>query len=342
VDALRWYFYTSAQLGEPKNFDEQEVAKALRRVHLIVYNSYVFWKTYADPKATKLSVKNALDAWILARLNETTAAATEHLDKYEIREAALEIETLVDDLSRWYIRRSRRRLQKPENQMDYKAASAMLGYVSLSLIKLMAPFTPFFSEILYSALDGKRESVHLDEWPVADKKLINKKLLAGMKAVRDLAALGLAKRSEAGIKVRQPLSELRIKDQSLKSSKALLAILADEVNVKKISFVSLRAMEGDVELDPTITPELREEGLMRDIMRMVQELRQKAGLSPKDSIAVMAELSADAKNALMKNEATLKSEVGAKSIDYKRSEKFTVELESKIDSQVAWIGIRKI
>jgi isoleucyl-tRNA synthetase len=342
VDALRWYFYTSAQLGEPKNFDEQEVAKALRRVHLIVYNSYVFWKTYADPKATKLSVKNALDAWILARFNETAAAATEHLDKYEIREAALEIETLVDDLSRWYIRRSRRRLQKSENQADYKAASAMLGYVSLSLIKLMAPFTPFFSEVLYSALDGKRESVHLDEWPVADKKLINKKLLAGMKAVRELAALGLAKRSEAGIKVRQPLSELRIKDQSLKSSKALLAILADEVNVKKISFVSSRAMEGDVELDPTITPELREEGLMRDIMRMVQELRQKAGLSPKDSIAVMAELSADAKNALMKNEATLKSEVGAKSIDYKRSEKFTVELESKIDSQVAWIGIRKI
>jgi len=350
VDALRWYFYTSAPLGEPKNFDDREVAKAFRRVHLIVYNSFIFWKTYADPKAkfigaagagSAAGVKNALDAWILARLNDATVSVTGHLDRYEIREAALEIETLVDDLSRWYIRRSRRRLQKPESMADYKAASAMLGHVLLSLVKLMAPFTPFFSEILYPALDGGRESVHLDAWPAVDKKAINKKLVLGMKTVRDLAAQGLAKRAEAGIKVRQPLAEFRIKDQTLKSLKPLLAILADEVNVKKVVVVASAAMKDDCKLDTAITPELREEGLLRDFVRMVQELRQKAGLAPKDKIIVMLQLSGDTKSAIENNEALFKTEVGAKSVEHKRSDKFAAEQATKVDGQEVWVGIRK-
>ena len=97
------------------------------------------------------------------------AAVTARLDHFEIREAALALETFVDDLSRWYIRRSRRRLQKPESLADHRAASATLGHAALSLVKLMAPFTPFFSDILYAPLGGEKESVHLDEWPVAAK-----------------------------------------------------------------------------------------------------------------------------------------------------------------------------
>jgi len=336
VDALRWYFYTSAPLGEPKNFDENEVAKAARRVHAIVYNSFVFWKTYADQNAKLGGMKNSLDKWILARLAEVADSVTKKLDNYEIREAALEIESLVDDLSRWYIRRSRRRLQKPESVADYKAASATLGYVLLSLVKMMAPFTPFFSEGLYAALHGKAESVHMDEWPKADKKLIDKKLILGMKAARELSAAGLAKRAELGIKVRQPLASMSV---GVKLGKEFEKIVAEEVNIKKVVYVP--KMKAGIELDTVITPALREEGALREISRMFQELRQKAELSPKDKIVAMMDLPEDAKGIVSRNEASLKKDIGAKAIEYKRSDKFQAEEVTKFEGREIWIALKK-
>ena len=273
TDAVRWYFYTGTPFGEPKNFDEDEVGKVFRKTHLIVYNSFVFWKTYAERKgedARNQRPKNMLDRWVLARLNELTDAVTKKLDRYEIREAAIEIDGFIDDLSRWYIRRSRRRFQHPENNKDYAAASATLGHVLFFLVKIMAPFTPFFSEMLYGALGGDKESVHLDEWPKIDKKAIDKKLTAGMKAVRDFAALGLAKRAEAGIKVRQPLASMTI---GTAPGKDLEKILADEINVKKI-MVDKKLKDG-VALDAVITAELRAEGVM------ARHCPHGAGTSPK-------------------------------------------------------------
>jgi len=338
VDAVRWYFYTGTPFGEPKNFDENEIAKTFRKTHLIIYNSFVFWRTYASRASMALkNPKNILDKWIIARLNALVDSVTVKLDRYEIREAALEIEAFVDGLSRWYIRRSRRRLQRPENAEDYSEASATLGHALLSLTKLMAPFTPFFSEALYAALGGAEESVHLDAWPAADKKLIDKKLLDAMESVRGLAAAGLAKRAEAGIKVRQPLASMSV---GIVLNKDLQKILADEVNVKKIIHVT-KLKEG-VELDVEITPVLREEGMLRDVARMVQELRQKAGLEPKDKIILFLDLPAEAKNAVSKNENILKSDVGAKSVEYRKSEKFDAEEITKFEGQEAWIGLRKI
>ena len=339
TDAVRWYFYTGTPFGEPKNFDEDEVGKVLRKIHLIVYNSFVFWKTYADARAKVLGQqpKNVLDRWVLARLNELADAVTKKLDRYEIREAAIEVEGFIDDLSRWYIRRSRRRLQHPENNKDYAAASATLGFVLFSLVKIMAPFTPFFSETLYGALGGDKESVHLDKWPKIDKKTIDKKLIAGMKAVREFAALGLAKRAEAGIKVRQPLASMTI---GAALTKDLEKILADEVNVKKI-IVGKKLKEG-VALDTVITAELRAEGIRRDISRMVQELRQKAGLQPKDRITVFVALSEEPVKALRAEEKTFMADIGAKSVAYARSEKFDAEESGKWEGQEIWIGIKKI
>jgi isoleucyl-tRNA synthetase len=337
VDALRWYFFTGSPLGEPKNFDELEVAKSFRRTHLIVYNSFLFWKTYADRNAKLPAVsKNVLDQWVLARLDETILAVTAKLNKYEIREAALEIEGLVDDLSRWYIRRSRRRLQKSGNAADYKAASATLGCVLLSLIKLMAPFTPFFSESMYGALGGTKESVHLDEWPKAGKKKIDKKLIASMASARNFAALGLAKRAEAGIKVRQPLASMTV---NVKLGTALDAVLAEEVNVKKIIVAS---KQKEVVLDTTITEALRAEGLLRDLVRMFQELRQNAKLSPKDKIVAMMQLPAAAQATVEKNETAFKADVGAKDISDRRAEKFQAEESTKLDGQEIWIALRTL
>jgi len=340
VDAVRWYLYAATPPGEPKNFDEAELGKVLRKVHLIVYNSFVFWKTYAEkelylkPQRSHLKV---LDRWILARRNELVLTATRHLEKYEIREAALEIESFIDDLSRWYIRRSRHRLRRPENKKDYEAASVTLGSALFTLIKMMAPFTPFFSETLYGALGGTKESVHLDRWPKADKKAIDKKLIAGMKVVRDLSALGLAKRAEAGIKVRQPLASMTI---GIKLTKEIEQILADEVNVKKI--IVDKELKDGVSLDTVITPELRRGGVRRDITRMVQELRQKAGLEPKDRIALFCVLPEETANALRTEEKTFMADIGAKTISYAHSEKFDAEESGEWEGQKIWIGIRKI
>ncbi len=352
VDAVRWYFYAGTPFGEPKNFDESEVGKKLRQVHLIIYNSFVFWKTYAKMgignwREIAERSENILDRWVLARFDELAASATGKLEQYQIREAAVEIEDFVDDLSRWYIRRSRRRLQRPvenkEGARVYEAASATLGFVLMQLTKLMAPFTPFFSEILHTALGGGKESVHLEEWPGEDHKkqgAVEKKLIGDMAIVRQLAALGLALRAEAKVKVRQPLPFLTIKNDTLAESRDLLEILKEEVNVKEIHFD--KNLSAESTLDATITPELRDEGLLRDVARMVQELRQKAGLEPKDEIALTMHLPESARVAIVKNEALLKSDVGAKSIEYKKSEKFTAEEAVKIDGQDAWIGIRKL
>jgi isoleucyl-tRNA synthetase len=339
VDAVRWYFYTATPPGEPKNFDEAEVGKVLRKVHLIVYNSFVFWKTYAkkDRLTANRRSPNVLDRWILARLNELTAAVAKKLDHYEVREAALEIEAFIDDLSRWYIRRSRRRLQRPESKKDHEAASATLRVALFSLVKMMAPFTPFFSEALYGSLGGNRESVHLDEWPRVDQKTIDKKLIAGMASVRELSALGLAKRAEAGIKVRQPLASMTI---GVKLAEDLGQILADEVNVKKILF-NKKAGNG-VLLDAAITPALRAEGIRRDVSRMTQEFRQKAGLRPKDRISVFLVAPEEAVDAIRAEEKIFLADIGAKSIFYSRSEKFDAEELGKWEGKEIWIGIRKI
>jgi isoleucyl-tRNA synthetase len=338
VDAVRWYFFTGTPFGESRNFDEGDVAKSFRKMHLIVYNSFVFWKTYASITHGPLkSSKNILDKWILARLNALIESVTKKLDRYEIREAALEMEAFVDDLSRWYIRRSRRRLQRPEDPKDYQAASAALGYVLLSLTKLMAPFMPFFAEILYAGLRGSEESVHMDAWPKADKHVSPKRLIDAMAMVREFAALGLAKRAEAGVKVRQPLASMSV---GAKLGKDLEKILGDEVNVKKI-LVDAK-LKNQIKLDVKITPALREEGLVREIARTLQELRQRAGLHPKDEVLLFLDLPTEVKNAVMNSERALLADVGAKSVEYRRSDKFDVEEVTKLEEQEVWIGLRKI
>jgi isoleucyl-tRNA synthetase len=286
------------------------------------------------------AAKNILDAWILARLNEVVDLVSKKLDAYQIREAAIEIEALVDDLSRWYIRRSRRRLQRPESAADYKAASATLRHVLLSLVTMMAPFTPFFSEGLYAELRGPKESVHLDAWPEGDKKVINKKTIDSMKAAREFAAAGLAARAEAGIKVRQPLASMKI---PLSIGKEFEKIVADEVNVKKIIVdPAVKTAAGNIALDIVITAELRDEGTLRDIVRMFQELRQKAELSPKDKVVAMLMLPLSIKNVISKNETVFKSEVGAKGIEYGEPKKFDAEQSTKLDGQDVRVAIRKV
>ncbi len=356
ADTVRWYFYTVNPPGEPKKFDEADLGKVLRQFVLMMYNSYVFYKTYADknskfPPFAKASggkqirnskLTNVLDRWILARLDETVAASTKALDAYDIGGAGKSIEDFVNDLSKWYIRRSRRRLQKPDDKKDYAAASATLGYCLAELAKLIAPFMPFFAESLYqSVLPKGKLSVHLEDWPEVNSKLKaqNSKLLYDMKTVRDLSSVALAKRAELGIKVRQPLQSLKIKNLKLKINKDLLDILKDEINVKEIIFDA--KLKDDFVLDTNITPELKEEGAVRELVRMVQGLRQDGGLTPKDRIVLMLEAGPEVKGAVQRNKNVIMREINASDIVLKRSEKFDIELETKFDGEPIWLGIKK-
>lgn len=347
-DIIRWYFYTINSPGEFKRFDETDIKKSVRQFISLLYNSFVFLNTYDAgvkkiPKFSPTTARsNVLDRWIVARLHQIIGAVTKNLDRYEVGGAAREIEKFINDLSRWYIRRSRRRFQKPDlarGPKDYKAALAVLNYVLLEISKLLAPFTPFFAEALYKSLViSHKSSVHLKDWPKADKKLIDKKLLDEMETVRTISSLAFAKRAEFGIKVRQPLRELRVKNKEPRN-KALLEVLQDEVNVKKIVFDS--KLKEEIWLDTEITHKLKEEGWFRELVRLTQGLRQDAGLEPKNIIIFVAELPEELRFVLGKNKKLFKKEVNAKSIEYGRSEKFDAELETKLDEWPVWIALRK-
>lgn len=376
IDPLRWYFYTVNPPGETKNFDENELGKILRRFILILYNSFNFYEQYADktltdtdktrtdtgsPHKSMLSPyksENVLDRWIVTRLNQLILESTENLDKYEISETGRLIEVFIDDLSRWYIRRSRSRFQEairmgafalPEpkakarysHAKDWHSASLTLHHVLLEISKLIAPFMPFFAESLFKSLVISHESsVHLANWPSADKKLIDKKLLEAMAEVRRLASLALAQREEAKIKVRQPLQKLKVKSEKLKAYKELLDLLKDEINVKEIIFD--QKITKDIELDTTITPKLRDEGIIRELTRMIQGLRHDANYKISDKITLMAELPREFLAVVERNIGALQKAVNAKNVEFKKSAKVDAGLEGELENQKIWIGISKV
>ncbi len=336
ADAMRWHFFTMNDPGDSKRFDETDFGKVLRKTFLILWNSFVFWKTYGGEPGKPIKI---LDRWLTARMHEMSDGVTACLDRYEVGAAAKIIDEFVDDLSRWYIRRSRKNV-----------SGEVLREALETTARLIAPFTPFFAEGLFQSLhrkDDKMASVHLTDWPHADKKEIDKKLLAAMAEVRSLASDALALREKAGIKVRQPLGQLKVKSEKLKgaANKELLRLLKDEVNVKEIAYNP--QLTTDIELDITITPELYEEGLVRDFIRMVQQLRQDANCHFKDVVALRIQGSKEILNVLKKYESELKDSLKAKMIAFIEegtvvTEKFDVVSESKLDDKPIRIELRKI
>jgi len=342
ADVIRWYFYVVNPPGEPKKFDELDLQKVSRQFFSLVYNSYVFFDLYADKevihKKVTQEIKNILDVWVIERMNETVSKVTIHMEAYEVGDAARVIESFVDDLSRWYIRRSRRRLQKPESKGDYETVSYVLGTTLLTLSKLIAPFAPFFSEAIYKSLPGKRASVHCEEWPEIDHKE-NAALIEGMAEVRRVASIALAERAKSAIKVRQPLASITVKSKLLEGKTELLSILMDEVNIKNVLFNT--SMEEEVILDINVTHELKEEGWMRELQRAVQDLRQDAKFSPKDEIVLYIETGEEISHIVRAKQAQFMKEVNAKELVWGRYDHFNAEIETKIDTFPLWVAIRK-
>ena len=435
ADAFRWYLYTASPPGQERRFSVELVGEVMRSFTLTLWNVYSFFVTYAlldewKPGESDAQIgesQNDLDRWLLSELNTLTRDVTNSLESYDVLGATRPIQNFVDTLSKWYLRRSRRRFWKSESDSDKDTAYATLYAALTTLSKLLAPSMPFLAEELYQnlvcSIDREApESVHLVDWPTYDEKLIDEKLNADMRLVMRLASLGHSARNQAAIKVRQPLAEAAFSVGSLKETQALeeyAHILADELNVKKVSVMSSageavsytlnplpkqlgqkyksgfpevrkailalnseeaaqRLLSGDsvsvsvgddtfeilpdevevraearsgivvasdgaylAALQTELTPELVREGLAREFVRRVQDLRKQADFDISDRIHMQVSASPDLEQAIREHQ------------DYILGETLTLEMkfgdpvgeltigEFEFDAERAKVGLEK-
>ncbi len=285
VDALRYFMYTVNAPGESKNFDERLVDEIVKKNIGRLSNVLSFYQLYADATARSRTSTHVLDMWILARLNELIAEATNGYEQYQLDSATRPLAKFIDDLSVWYLRRSRDRFK--EDGADKTAALATLRFVLYNLSLVMAPAMPFFAEFLFQAVrdENDPESVHLESWLLPAKKGFferlfgakEEKILLMMEATRRVVSEALEAREKAGIKVRQPLASLTIQQTRFSPNESeYLKIMKDEVNVKEILFADVE----QVALDTTLTPQLQEEGIVRETIRSIQQYRKEQGMKP--------------------------------------------------------------
>jgi isoleucyl-tRNA synthetase len=251
ADAFRWYLYTASPPGQERRFSIDLVGEVVRNFTLTLWNVYSFFVTYAlldnwkpDGEGVQgIESENYLDRWLLSELNTLVRDVTAALENYDVLGATRPIQNFVDSLSKWYLRRSRRRFWKSESDTDKQTAYATLYQTLTALSKLLAPTMPFLAEEMYQNLvcsvdRDAPESVHLADWPSYDKTRIDETLNTDMRLVMRLASLGHSARNQAAIKVRQPLAEAAFSVGSLKEVQALeknADLLAEELNVKRVT-----------------------------------------------------------------------------------------------------------
>ncbi|MDQ3645880.1 MAG: class I tRNA ligase family protein, partial [Actinomycetota bacterium] len=275
ADALRWYMVTGGTPWSARRLSSEIVQESLRKFQLTLWNTYSFWVTYAalegfDPAGDPIPVADRpeMDRWALAELDDTVREVTVALDAFDATRAGRRIDRLVDDLSNWYVRRSRRRFWRSAEDADTRSAFLTLWECLTTIAKLIAPFTPFVAEEIYTNLVGdERASVHLEDWPVPDGARADDRLREHMAMARKVVTLGRAARTEAKIRVRQPLQRALV---VLPSSDAdaltgLESIVRDELNVRQIevskgldALVSYSVKPNFKELGPRFGPRVKE------------------------------------------------------------------------------------
>ncbi len=361
ADVMRWMY-----LRQNPVYDLRfgyNVAKEVKRKLLTLWNSYLFFETYVlnnkkrdfqywgESAMEQQAIKSLLNKWILSRLNQLMKTVKESLDNLAPDRASGAIEDFfINDFSLWFIRRSRKIFQSAgkdgAGEEERAEAANVFYHVLLNLLKLTAPFIPFFSEEVYSHL--RREpmpaSIHLWDWPIAKEERILPALEKEMERIREVIALALAKRAEAGIKTRQPLSCLTIKDEGLNFNPALLTLLKEEVNVKEIAFD--KEIAATVILDETITPELKKEGIVREFIRTVNMLRKELGLTPQDKIEIYYQAGELSGQALTDSEKTILTSTAARAItavdNIEENKDYQLEKELDVFQETVKLAIKKI
>lgn len=322
VDTMRYFMASSPLMnGEDTRFSVDFLRDTQRQVFMTFNNIFSFYKLYADVDKFKPenplvepTSRNLLDQWVLARLNQAVAEVTSGMEEYRLDKASRPITELLDDVSNWYVRRSRRRFWKSEDDDDKHTAYQTLHYVILRTAQLLAPFSPFLSDYIWRGMvqgSGLPKSVHLSDWPSVKQPLdTSRMMLENMSNARALITEGLAQRAAAGIKVRQPLVRATIGGVEL--SPALQQIMAEELNVKEVT--NQQGKEVKIVMDTSLTNELKLEGLARDIIRQIQNTRKKAGLNVDDRINLRLESnSKEVNQAVKKFKNTIYAEVLATS-----------------------------
>ncbi len=324
ADALRYYLLSSpVVVGEELRFSEKGVDEVYKKIVIRLQNVAAFYELYRDVSGNSISIRemtNVLDEWILARLAELVAEVEAGMEGYELDRAARPFMLFIDDLSTWYLRRSRDRMKGKEGKAgeeeDTNNARATLRHVLLELSKTLAPFMPFLAEDVYKRADGERESVHLEQITNPKSQIPNADVLVQMQEARKVVAMGLEARAKAGIKVRQPLETIKTTITFSGGGiiiSDLFGTIKAELNVKNV----LLGQDKD-ELDTVITPELKEEGMVREFIRHVQELRKKEDLSPADKDRILlVSTDEEGETFLKKFEAEIKRATLFAAVEYR-------------------------
>jgi isoleucyl-tRNA synthetase len=341
ADSMRMYLLNSPVVrGEDINFSDKEVQELQRKNIGRLHNVLTMYEMFAPVRAIATSATSdgasdipadnsspqVLDRWIVSRFNQLVAESTAGYQAYELDKATRPITDFIDDVSVWYLRRSRDRL-KGTDEADKQLALATLRFVLRDLAKVMAPVMPFYAEHLYQAVkaEDEPESVHLTSWPVGGD--VDTQLLEDMRVSREVVTAALEARTKAGIKVRQPVAS--VAGPTLTSE--CVPLVLDELNAKAYEEAT------EVGIDTEITPDLQAEGDAREFMRAVQDMRKKAGLQPSDTISLTVQTSDGGQAVLDTHQEEIMRTVGATAIAYGDAEgtevtagtlSFTVELQT--------------
>ncbi len=314
ADSYRFLLMSSPlTVGDNFVMQDKELVDVSRKLSMI-WNMYDFFTMYAEVDGWQYSgvladpldkLSNPLDVWVVSRLHQLVAEVEERTEAYDLQGALKPILPFIDDASNWFVRRSRRRFWKSEDDGDKAEAYLALHYVLTRLAFVLAPFTPYLAEELYTKMTGDTESVHLKDWIPAGK--VNEQVMNEMDEVRDYVNQGLSLRAKAGLKVRQPLASMTV--PRLGEHVDFKSIVQDEVNVKEVKAGSA------VEIDENLTPELKREGMMREVVRHVQATRKATGLQVDDRVElVLHTADKELARALEEHRDTIMAETLAKTL----------------------------